>query len=63
MRQPKFNKKKHIPCMLCTCCCICLQADACEVVLKMTLKETECHIVNPKHLDQCNIRSESETVS
>ncbi|KAI7789581.1 alpha-2-HS-glycoprotein 1 [Triplophysa rosa] len=37
------------------------KADACEVVLKMTLKETECHIVNPKPLDQCNIRSESET--
>ncbi|KAA0712519.1 Antihemorrhagic factor cHLP-B [Triplophysa tibetana] len=37
------------------------KADACEVVLKMTLMETECHIVNPKPLDQCNIRLESET--
>lgn len=37
------------------------KVDACEVVLRMTLKETECHIVNPKALDQCNIRSESET--
>lgn len=29
----------------------------------MTLKETECHIVNPKPLDQCNIRLDTETVS
>ncbi|KAK2907283.1 hypothetical protein Q8A67_006268 [Cirrhinus molitorella] len=37
------------------------KTDPCEVVLGITLEETECHIVNPKPLDQCSTRMESET--
>ncbi|XP_073701053.1 alpha-2-HS-glycoprotein 1 [Garra rufa] len=37
------------------------KAKPCEVILGITLEETECHIVNPKPLDQCTIRAESET--
>ncbi|XDV21858.1 hypothetical protein PO909_026875 [Leuciscus waleckii] len=35
--------------------------DPCEVVLRITLEETECHITSPKPLDQCTTRSEAET--
>ncbi|KAI2650088.1 Alpha-2-HS-glycoprotein [Labeo rohita] len=35
--------------------------DPCDVILGITLEETECHIVNPKPLDQCKARMESET--
>ncbi|XP_016367479.1 antihemorrhagic factor cHLP-B-like [Sinocyclocheilus rhinocerous] len=37
------------------------KTDPCEVILGITLEETECHIVNPKPLDQCNTRMERET--
>uniref|UniRef100_A0A671KPV4 Alpha-2-HS-glycoprotein-like n=1 Tax=Sinocyclocheilus anshuiensis TaxID=1608454 RepID=A0A671KPV4_9TELE len=37
------------------------KTDPCEVVLGITLEETECHIVNPKPLDQCNTRMETQT--
>uniref|UniRef100_A0A673KW68 Alpha-2-HS-glycoprotein 1 n=1 Tax=Sinocyclocheilus rhinocerous TaxID=307959 RepID=A0A673KW68_9TELE len=37
------------------------KTDLCEVILGITLEETECHIVNPKPLDQCTTRKESET--
>ncbi|XP_016342755.1 alpha-2-HS-glycoprotein-like [Sinocyclocheilus anshuiensis] len=37
------------------------KTDPCEVILGITLEETECHIVNPKPLDQCTTRKESET--
>ncbi|XP_048024807.1 alpha-2-HS-glycoprotein 1 [Megalobrama amblycephala] len=37
------------------------KTDPCEVILGITLEETECHIVNPKPLDQCDTRMESET--
>ncbi|XP_016131994.1 alpha-2-HS-glycoprotein 1 [Sinocyclocheilus grahami] len=37
------------------------KTDPCEVVLRLTLEETECHIVNPKPLDQCNTRMETQT--
>ncbi|KAK7127241.1 hypothetical protein R3I94_018430 [Phoxinus phoxinus] len=33
----------------------------CEVVLGITLEETECHITSPKPLDQCMTRSEAQT--
>ncbi|XP_077088065.1 alpha-2-HS-glycoprotein 1 [Siphateles boraxobius] len=35
--------------------------DPCEVILGMTLEETECHIASPKPLDQCTTRSEDQT--
>uniref|UniRef100_A0A8C2G9G2 Alpha-2-HS-glycoprotein 1 n=1 Tax=Cyprinus carpio TaxID=7962 RepID=A0A8C2G9G2_CYPCA len=37
------------------------KTDPCGVILGITLEETECHIVNPKPLDQCNTRMETET--
>ncbi|XP_016367482.1 antihemorrhagic factor cHLP-B-like isoform X1 [Sinocyclocheilus rhinocerous] len=37
------------------------KTDPCEVVLGITLEETECHIVNPKPLDQCTTRMETQT--
>uniref|UniRef100_A0A8C1TQD8 Alpha-2-HS-glycoprotein 1 n=1 Tax=Cyprinus carpio TaxID=7962 RepID=A0A8C1TQD8_CYPCA len=37
------------------------KTDLCEVIFGITLEETECHIVNPKPLDQCNTRMETET--
>ncbi|KTG37417.1 hypothetical protein cypCar_00028928 [Cyprinus carpio] len=37
------------------------KTDPCEVVLGITLEETECHIVNPKPLDQCETRKETQT--
>uniref|UniRef100_A0A672MC66 Alpha-2-HS-glycoprotein 1 n=1 Tax=Sinocyclocheilus grahami TaxID=75366 RepID=A0A672MC66_SINGR len=37
------------------------KTDLCEVILGITLEETECHIVNPKPLDQCTTRMEAET--
>ncbi|XP_043079280.1 alpha-2-HS-glycoprotein-like [Puntigrus tetrazona] len=37
------------------------KSDPCEVILGISLEETECHIVNPKPLDQCEIRRETET--
>ncbi|XP_059425901.1 alpha-2-HS-glycoprotein 1 [Carassius carassius] len=37
------------------------KSDPCEVILGITLEETECHIVNPKTLDQCKTRMETQT--
>lgn len=44
-------------------CLVSVQLDACEVVLGITLEETECHIASPKPLDECMTRSEAQTVS
>ncbi|XP_051980512.1 alpha-2-HS-glycoprotein-like [Xyrauchen texanus] len=38
------------------------KADPCEVVFRITLEESVCHIVNPKPVDQCEVRSETETI-
>ncbi|XP_067272423.1 alpha-2-HS-glycoprotein 1 [Pseudorasbora parva] len=35
--------------------------DPCEVILGITLEETECHIVDPKPLDECSARRETDT--
>jgi len=40
-----------------------VQMDPCEVVLGITLEETECHIASPTPLEQCTTRSEEQTVS
>ncbi|XP_026053543.1 antihemorrhagic factor cHLP-B [Carassius auratus] len=37
------------------------KSDPCEVILGITLEETECHIVNPKPLDECKTRTETQT--
>ncbi|XP_030646986.1 alpha-2-HS-glycoprotein 1 [Chanos chanos] len=37
------------------------EKQPCEVVLALELQETKCHIVNPKPVEQCEIRSHHET--
>ena len=43
---------------------VCFQVDGgCDVVLQLDLLETKCHIVNPQHFEDCEIREESERVN
>ncbi len=58
----KEKLKKILKCANAKNCLVSVQINPCEVILGITLEETECHIVNPKPLDQCNARTETETV-
>ncbi|KAK0133987.1 Alpha-2-HS-glycoprotein [Merluccius polli] len=38
------------------------EEQGCKITLQLSLQETTCHVVNPKHFEDCDVRSDAETV-